>query len=271
MKNRFTQATAGSLQLHAIPAFNDNYIWLIHNGQYAAVVDPGDAGPVHHALRTLGLPLIAILITHHHHDHVGGVADLIKEYPDCLVYGPALESIPHRNQALRQGDTIDLNPLPIGLQVIDIPGHTAGHIAYFGHSDQSEPFLFCGDTLFSGGCGRLFEGTPAQMVASLDKICALPATTLVCAAHEYTLSNLIWALDVEPDNQLLQDYYQQACDLRAAGEPTLPSTLAREQQINPFLRTHLPAVQLSAATHSERKALNNTDVFAQLREWKNNA
>lgn len=270
MKNQLT-GSATALQLHAIPAFNDNYIWLLHNGQSAAVVDPGDANPVLQTLKKLNLDLCAILVTHHHHDHVGGIADLVATFPQAVVYGPAQESIPHRQHALAEGDEVDLDPLAIRLQVLDIPGHTAGHIAYFGHNSPEAPILFCGDTLFSGGCGRLFEGTPAQMLESLEKLSALPANTLVCAAHEYTLSNLVWALDVEPDNPQLHDYYQQAGDLRAANTPTLPSILARELQINPFLRTHIPTVQLNAAKQSGRKAHNRIDVFAQLREWKNNA
>lgn len=271
MKNRFNLADAGSLQLHAIPAFNDNYIWLLHNGQHAVVVDPGDANPVLETLKKLNLQLSALLITHHHHDHVGGINDLYQAFPSIPIYGPALESIPNRTHALSQGDTVHLSDLDINVDVLDIPGHTAGHIAYFGYSDNNEPFLFCGDTLFSGGCGRLFEGTPAQMVESLEKICTLPATTLVCCAHEYTLANLNWALKVEPDNAQLKDYYHTVSKLRAANKNTLPSTIQREQEINPFLRTHIPAVQLSAANYSNRPASNHIDVFAQLREWKNNA
>lgn len=271
MKNQFTQASTGSLQLHAIPAFNDNYIWLLHNGKQAAVVDPGDATPVLQVLEQLRLDLDAILITHHHHDHVGGVTELLQHYPNSQVYGPAQESIPHRHHALRQDDLIELKSLGLQLQVLDIPGHTAGHIAYFGYNDANEPFLFCGDTLFSGGCGRLFEGTPAQMLSSLNKIVALAPNTLVCCAHEYTLSNLIWALEVEPNNQALQDYYDQVCKWRQANIPSLPSTIALELQINPFLRTHVDAVQSGAAEYSKRTALDQTEVFAQLREWKNNA
>lgn len=271
MKNRLTHVSADSLQLHAIPAFNDNYIWLLHNGRHAVVVDPGDASPVFKALKKLNLPLSAILITHHHHDHVGGVKELHQAFPDAPIYGPASESIPHRTHALSQDQTVHLSDLGISLKVLDIPGHTAGHIAYFGYSDHNEPILFCGDTLFSGGCGRLFEGTAAQMVESLEKICALPLNTLVCCAHEYTLANLTWALEVEPDNTQLQDYYHTVSALRAVNKITLPSTIEREQQINPFLRTHIPTVQLNAANYSQRQASNNTEVFAQLREWKNDA
>lgn len=257
-------------QLHAISAFNDNYIWLLHNQQHAVVVDPGDATPVLNTLNELGLVLDAILITHHHHDHVGGIDKLKQHFPQAIVYGPALESIPKRDHALKQDDTITLPNLHLSFKVLDIPGHTAGHIAYFG-CNQEEPLLFCGDALFSGGCGRLFEGTAAQMVESLSKITALPPSTLVCCAHEYTLSNLNWALQVEPDNLDLQSYHEKVVQLRENKQSTLPSTVGLEMQINPFLRTHVPAVQLHAAAYSQRQASDNTDVFAQLREWKNHA
>lgn len=271
MKNRFTQARTGSLQLHAIPAFNDNYIWLLHNGQEAVVVDPGDAAPVLQVLADQQLKLVAILVTHHHHDHVGGIQSLLATFPKAEVYGPAHESIPHRSQPLTESSTVVLPALSLSLRVLEVPGHTAGHIAYFGFSDQNEAFLFCGDTLFSGGCGRLFEGTAEQMLASLQKLCALPPETLVCCAHEYTLANLTWALEVEPDNLQLQTYFNEVKQLRSAGQASLPSTLAREQKINPFLRTHIPTVQLSAAQYSSQTAASNTEVFAQLRQWKNNA
>lgn len=257
-------------QLHAISAFNDNYIWLLHNQQHAVVVDPGDATPVMATLNELGLELDAILITHHHHDHVGGIEELKQHFPKAIVYGPTLESIPKRDEALQEGDTIELPHLHLSLKVLDIPGHTTGHIAYFGYN-QDEPFIFCGDALFSGGCGRVFEGTAAQMVESLSKITALPPTTLVCCAHEYTLSNLNWALQVEPDNPDLQNYHKAVVKLRKNNQPTLPSTVGLEKKINPFLRTHIPAVQLNAAAYSQCQALDNIDVFAQLREWKNHA
>lgn len=239
-------------QLVAIPAFNDNYIWMLHNENHAVVVDPGDAQPVLEALAAKQLHLDAILITHHHHDHVGGIEELKRHYPKVIVNGPALESIPKRDVALEESDDIELPTLQLRFKVLDIPGHTAGHIAYFGYNGE-EPVLFCGDALFSGGCGRLFEGTSAQMLESLNKLAALPEATLVCCAHEYTLSNLTWALEVEPDNLALQDYYQTAVALREKEQPTLPSTIALEKQINPFLRTQ------------------DVAEFARLREWKNNA
>ncbi len=269
MTNCFSIPSA--LQLNAIPAFNDNYIWVLHNTEQAVVVDPGDAQPVLAFLAQHQLQLTTILITHHHKDHVGGISQLLQHWPATTVYGPAQESIPLRTQAVHDQDKIQLAALGCELEVLSVPGHTAGHVAYFGRSDQGEPFLFCGDTLFSGGCGRLFEGTATQMLASLNKLTALPPQTLVCCAHEYTLSNLNWALEVEPNNSDLHDYYQQAAALRAAQQPTLPSTIGLELRINPFLRTHIPAVQLSASNYCSGRASNDSEVFAQLREWKNNA
>lgn len=269
MTNCFS--TASELQLNAIPAFNDNYIWVLHNTKQAVVVDPGDAQPVLAFLTLHQLQLDTILITHHHQDHVGGVAELLQHWPAATVYGPAQEPIPFRTHAVHDQDPIHLSALNCALDVLSVPGHTAGHVAYFGHNDQDEPFLFCGDTLFSGGCGRLFEGSPAQMWSSLNKLSALPPQTLVCCAHEYTLSNLDWALKVEPNNSDLHGYYQQAAALRADHQPTLPSTIGLELRINPFLRTHIPAVQLSASNYCSGRASNDTEVFAQLREWKNNS
>lgn len=271
MKNRFSNPSSTHLQLIALPAFNDNYIWLIHNNTHAAVIDPGDAKPVLDYLAQLNLSLAAILITHHHNDHVGGIKDLLAATPACPVYGPKAEQIPYRTVDLVGSENISITPLDLQLLVLSIPGHTKGHIAYFGYSDLKEPFVFCGDTLFSGGCGRLFEGTAAQMMHSLQTLASLPSNTLVCCAHEYTLANLMWALEVEPDNQALQHYFDEVSVLRSNNQPTLPSTIQRELRINPFLRTHIPTVQLSAAQYSSSTARHSTDVFAQLREWKNNA
>lgn len=269
MKNHLAPTPA--LQLEPIPAFNDNYIWLIHNEKHAVVIDPGDAHPVIQFLEQQSLQLDAILITHHHHDHVGGIQALLSHSQDATVYGPAHEAIPQRQVAVDQGDQITLPPLGITLEVLAVPGHTLGHVAYVTHLTSEQPVLFCGDTLFSGGCGRLFEGTPAQMYASLQKLAALPTNTFVCCAHEYTLSNLMWALEVEPDNTTLQTYYEQASELRQAQQPTLPSTIGLELQINPFLRTGVPAIQLSAAAYAGQPAHSPSEVLAQLREWKNNA
>ena len=253
------------MQLIPLPAFNDNYLWLLHDGSQALVVDPGDAVPVQDALSRLGLRLQGILVTHHHGDHTGGVATL-REQTGAAVYGPARESIPEPFQPMQDGQTVSL--LGVDWQVIDVPGHTAGHIAYYAPDVDGSPLLFCGDTLFSGGCGRIFEGTPAQMLASLDRLASLPGNTRVCAAHEYTLSNLEFAQAVEPGNRELVDYLAHCKQLRAQDQPTLPTTLATELAINPFLRSRQPEVTASVQTQ-DPAAHDEVAVFAALREWKN--
>lgn len=253
------------MELIALPAFEDNYFWLLHDGQHALVVDPGDAAPVTEALRRLGLSLSGILVTHHHADHTGGVAAL-RAATGAQVYGPARERIPEPYQALSGGDRIEV--LGARFSVIDVPGHTAGHIAYFTDQAGGAPLLFCGDTLFSGGCGRLFEGTPAQMLASLDALAALPGDTRVCCAHEYTLSNLRFARAVEPGNGALIAYEQRCQAQRARGEPTLPSSIALERAINPFLRSREPEVARAVQAHAA-SANDEVAVFAALRQWKN--
>ena len=256
---------ANLLKLHALPAFDDNYLWVLENGQHALVVDPGDAAPVLAFLARTDLSLSAILVTHHHGDHTGGVAEL-REKLGATVYGPATERIPAPYTPLREGDTVEA--LGIGWRVLDLPGHTAGHIAFYANDVNGQPLLFCGDTLFSGGCGRLFEGTPAQMLDSLDKLSALPGNTVVCCTHEYTLSNLRFALAVEPENQDLQTYHAECVKLRAAGSSTLPTTIANEHRINPFLRSRGAEVQ--AAIHQfDPSADGDVAVFAALRQWKN--
>ena len=253
------------MELIALPAFNDNYLWLLHDGQQALVVDPGDAAPVRAALERLALRLASILVTHHHADHTGGVAELRAE-TGAQVFGPARERIPQPYTPLQGGDVVQT--LGVSFRVIDVPGHTAGHIAYFADDVAGAPLLFCGDTLFSGGCGRLFEGTPAQMLASLDALAALPGDTRVCCAHEYTLGNLRFARAVEPGNQALADYEQQCQRLRAGGQPTLPSSMGTERAINPFLRSREPAVIQSVRSHAPQ-ATDEVAVFAALRQWKN--
>lgn len=253
------------MNLVALPAFEDNYLWLLHDGARALVVDPGDAEPVRDALARLGLQLHGILVTHHHGDHTGGVAAL-REATGATVYGPAGERIPGPYQALRGGDAV--NVLGTAWQVIDVPGHTAGHIAYYAPAVGGAPLLFCGDTLFSGGCGRIFEGTPAQMLASLCKLAALPGDILVCCGHEYTLANAAFALAVEPGNAVLRERAAQARALRDAGQPTLPATLASERACNPFLRSNEAAIRASIETHTGRSLDDDIDAFAELRRWK---
>lgn len=278
------------MKLIPLPAFQDNYLWLLHDGRRALVVDPGDAKPVLDALQHHGLQLEAILVTHHHADHIGGLA-AVRDATGAKVYGPARETIPGPLQGLGQGDTITV--LGLQFQVFDVPGHTSGHIAYFhdphgtsslppegahpawggpapdGLDVDGQPLLFCGDTLFSAGCGRLFEGTPAQMLASLDSLAALPADTRVCCTHEYTLSNVKFALAVEPGNPDLVHYGSRCKELRDQGLPTLPSSIGLERRINPFLRTREPAVIEAARAFDARTTDDEVGVFAAIRQWKN--
>jgi hydroxyacylglutathione hydrolase len=260
------RSAGAGLQVRPLPAFADNYIWLVHglrDPRRVAVVDPGDAAPVLHALDAAGLRLEAILVTHHHADHVGGVQALLDRFP-VPVYGPSGERIPGRTAALSGGESVELAGLGLAFEVLDVPGHTAGHIAYYGHGA-----LFCGDTLFSGGCGRLFEGTPEQMLGSLDALQALPSDTAVYCAHEYTASNLRFALAVEPVNADLVAHADRVRELRAQDRPTVPSTLGLERRINPFLRTRLPAVRAAAERRAGRPLNSDPDVFAAVRQWKN--
>lgn len=253
------------LRLIPVPAFTDNYLWVLHDGRRALVVDPGDAAPIRQLLDDNQLELSAILVTHHHADHTGGV-DELRNASGAAVYGPATERIPGPFKPLKGGDTVQA--LGLDFAVLDVPGHTAGHIAFYTPMMNNAPLLFCGDTLFSGGCGRLFEGTPAQMLASLDKLAALPSATRVCCTHEYTLSNLRFAEAVEPGNSDLRDYHARCTALRDAGEPTLPTSIGQELLINPFLRSRLPSV--AAAAHQFNSAArDDTTVFAAIRQWKN--
>ncbi len=250
----------------ALPAFTDNYIWMLHDGTDAVVVDPGDAAPVLAALDERQLALAAILVTHHHGDHVGGV-DALRPHLKGPVYGPKREDIPAPFVPLAGGDRIDV--LGKHITVLDVPGHTAGHIAYFiENNDGDAPLLFCGDTLFSAGCGRLFEGTAEQMHASLERLAALPGNTRVCCAHEYTLANLKFARAVEPGNAALARYQAECEAARAAGRPTLPALLATERAVNPFLRCAEPEVIAAARTHGAAGTAG-AEVFAALRRWKN--
>lgn len=249
------------LEIKSIPAFNDNYIWLIHNSELGcAVVDPGDATPVLHYLKQHGFTLEAILITHHHNDHIGGVPDLVRAYPNANVVGPQHEPIPTLTHPVDEGDQIEL--FGERFHVITLPGHTLGHIGYVGDGK-----LFCGDVLFSAGCGRIFEGTPQQMFDSLSKLQALPDETKIYCAHEYTASNLAFALAVEPDNLELQQYRDEVNRLRAQNAPTLPTTLKREKMVNPFLRYQQPSVINSVASRAQNS--DPVSIFTALREWKN--
>ncbi|WP_339433736.1 MULTISPECIES: hydroxyacylglutathione hydrolase [unclassified Pseudomonas] len=251
------------IQISALPAFTDNYIWLLqdHRTQRCAVVDPGDAAPVQAWLATHpGWVLSDILITHHHHDHVGGV-ERLKNACGATVYGPASENIPARDVALNDNDTV--NVLGWDFDVYAVPGHTLGHIAYYHHG-----LLFCGDTLFAAGCGRLFEGTPQQMHHSLSRLAALPEDTLVYCTHEYTLSNLKFAAAVEPSNPDIAARLEKVIQQRQNNVMTLPSTLALEKLTNPFLRT---GERLVTQKVDEREGAQNrapSEVFAALRAWK---
>lgn len=259
-----------ALRYVALPAFSDNYIWLIDDGRNALVVDPGQAAPVFEALEREGLRLAAILLTHHHADHVGGVGEIVARYGSLPVYGPAHESIAEVTVPLAGGSRIEITAPTASFDVIDVPGHTRGHIAYYQAPSDSAglPHLFCGDTLFANGCGRLFEGTPAQMLASLDALAALPGETQVHCAHEYTLSNLRFAVAVEPGNAELQDWRRRALALREAGVPTLPTTLAQERATNPFLRVDAAEVRASVAAQVGHEAPSRLAVFTALRAWK---
>ena len=259
-------APAAGVDIEPIPAFRDNYFWLLTRGDRAAVVDPGDAAPVGRVLADRQLKLDAILVTHHHADHAGGVATLAAA-GGVRIFTPAAEDIPTGRvaaQPLREGERIEV--LGVELQVLDVPGHTAGHIAYYAPSLQA---LFCGDTLFAAGCGRLFEGTPAQMLDSLRKLARLPGATRVYCAHEYTLSNLRFARAVEPDSPRLQQREQACRGLRAQDRPTVPSTLAEECATNPFLRVDVPAVRSAAERREAGASASAVATFAALRAWKN--
>lgn len=251
------------IEIVPLPAFADNYIWTLRHGRHAAVVDPGQARPVQDYLAREGLSLVAILATHHHPDHVGGIAELVAA-AKVPVFGPKGEPIPALTHPVGQDDRVEIPELAAQFAVLDIPGHTRAHVAYYGLGS-----LFCGDTLFACGCGRVFEGTAAQMLASLAKLAALPDETRVYCGHEYTLANIRFARAVDPGNAALAEREQRAQRLRSAGQPTLPSTLGEERATNPFLRCAEPVVIESANKYLGARAADPVRVFAAIREWKN--
>jgi hydroxyacylglutathione hydrolase len=256
------------MNLIALPALTDNYIWMLHDGQSAIVVDPGEAAPVLNVLASMQLQLAGILVTHHHHDHVAGLPGLLPVL-EGPIFGPAREAIGVPHIPVAQGQ--QLNLLRLDWMVFDIPGHTLGHVAYVSDSEPltpQGPLLFCGDTLFCAGCGRLFEGTPSQMHGSMQRLAQLPGNTRVCCGHEYTLANLAFAQAVEPHNAAIEQHLQWSRARRALNQPTLPSTIARELQINPFLRCTEPAVIERALQHGAASP-SSVDIWAGLRHWKN--
>lgn len=251
-----------NLQIIPIPAFKDNYIWLIHNHRQALIVDPGDAIPVLETLHHLQLDLINILITHHHHDHIGGVGELQNAYPNVQTYAPRLEQYHFPHVPVGEAEVIDLTEFDLKFSVIELPGHTLGHIAYY---DKESDLLFCGDTLFGAGCGRLFEGTPVQMYHSLQKLAALPKDTEVYCTHEYTMHNIGFAMTLEPNNQQLVKRQQDTIKLRNLHQPSLPSTIGLELATNPFLRCTSPEIQASTQLSNAPPL----QVFSTIREMRN--
>lgn len=250
------------MNLNSIPAFQDNYIWVLNDETgRCLIVDPGEAAPVLKAIEANNWQPEAILLTHHHNDHVGGVAELHRRFPNLIVYGPEETRNKGTTKIVADGDRINI--LEHEFHVFATPGHTSGHVCFY-----SAPWLFCGDTLFSGGCGRLFEGTAAQMYQSLQRINALPEDTLICCAHEYTLSNMKFALSVLPHDVFINEYYREVNELRVKNQMTLPTTLKKERKINLFLRTDV--IDLINEIDKETKLLQSEQRFAWLRSKKDN-
>lgn len=247
----------------AIEAFTDNYIWCLHNSETAWVVDPGDATPVLTFLQSQHLQLHGILITHHHHDHIGGVKTLLSEYPAIPVIGPDTTRIPCLTRKVKEGDEVTIPAFDCQFDVLEVPAHTLDHIAYYG--DQR---LFCGDTLFSAGCGRLFEGTPAQMLRNLRRFAELPGETSVYCAHEYTQANNRFALAIKPDDSAFLTHQREIEALRSSGLATVPTTIAKEKAVNPFMRADDPGIAEAIARHCGSNPASETEVFREMRLWK---
>jgi hydroxyacylglutathione hydrolase len=254
-----------SVSIFPIKAFNDNYIWCLRNQTHCSVVDPGDAAPVLAYCQDNQLTLSAIIITHHHWDHTGGIDALLAAFPDIPVFGPYNKNIKQITVRLSQGDDVELAQLGLKFSVLEVPGHTLDHIAYYGDTG-----LFCGDTLFSAGCGRLFEGTPQQMFVSLAKLAALPDDTAVYCTHEYTMANIAFAEAVEPNNQALIDYKHWANEQRNNNMPTLPSSIQRELSVNPFLRCNHEELVANVSQNIGAILTSEKATFASLRSWKDN-
>ncbi len=247
-----------------IPAFEDNYIWTVHDGRFAVIVDPGESAPILTWLAEQRIRPAAMLITHHHRDHIGGLAEILDRYPGTSVYGPAGDRIAGVDHAVNEGDVCQIPQLGLSFDVLAVPGHTPGHVGYHGHG-----WLFCGDTVFSCGCGKVFGSTPELLHTSLKRIAALPGDTLICSAHEYTLENIRFAVSVEPDNPDLLAWRKRAGELRDRDQPTLPTRLSEELAFNPFMRCHLPALQRRLAELTSRDVFSNTtDAFKALRRLR---
>ena len=253
------------MKITPIPAFKDNYLWLIEAEGHCYIIDPGDGGAVKKWLKKRHQSLSAILITHHHNDHIGGIEELLGDYA-VPVYGPESPRIPQITHFLHEGQSLSLPGLP--LTVMEIPGHTMDHIAYFVDINGQDPLLFCGDTLFAGGCGRIFDGTPTLFHQSLIKIGQLPGNTRVFCAHEYTLANLRFAQAVEPDNSDLAHRIPVEQQKRQLGQPTIPTTIAAELATNPFLRCQLESVKTSVEEYYGAVTSSDLEVFTLLRQWK---